>query len=304
MRAVWKTIRHWFLFGNWLYGVAAALLAVATSLQLNIPLLPFSFYAMLCLATVAFYSFSYSYDRAPDDNNIRAVWIFQNRKPIIALQWIYLIIAFILGIRLLNTLPAIPIHGQIKYFALLGIAPCIAVLYYGVSYPGIFKFNLRQIGWLKPFTISVVWIGSVNFTPMVINSWMHQLPLQSMHVAPEFLLHNLMYIAVLCILFDIKDYAADHNQQLKTFVVRVGYRRTVFSIVLPLVLIGITALIFFLILNQYTWLAIFFNLLPMFLLLWVIFKMHLRRSIEFYLLVIDGLMIVKACCGITAVLVS
>jgi hypothetical protein len=39
-------------------------------------------------------------------------------------------------------------------------------------------------------------------------------------------------------MFDIKDYAADHNHQLKTFVVRYGLRKTIFYILIPLTLVS------------------------------------------------------------------
>jgi hypothetical protein len=113
-----------------------------------------------------------------------------------------------------------------------------------------------------------------------------------------------MFISVLAILFDIKDYAADHNQSLKTFVVRKGLRQVIFTIVLPLSLFGISALSIFLALRENNLMANSLFLLPMGCLCWVSFSLGKRRSVSWYLLIIDGLMLVKAICGIAAMAIG
>jgi len=293
---------EWFLFGNLLYGVSAVALALETTLQLQIPLKHPGFYLMLCFGTIAFYSFSYQYDHHPKPGNRRAEWIYNNRKTLFRLQWIYVFISASGGLWLYLSLPEISHRRTFEYFAVMGLFPGIAVLYYGIGFPGLFNIRLRQNGWLKPFIISLVWVGCIGVTPVVLQMW--RFPQESIPVVPfvGFLLHNLMFITVLCVLFDIKDYAADHNCQLKTFVVRVGFRKTVLFIVFPLVLAGIASLLFFLEWQRYSTLGILLNLMPVFLLLFVTFQMHRYRSIQFFLVVIDGLMIVKASFGIAAAL--
>jgi 4-hydroxybenzoate polyprenyltransferase len=114
--------------------------------------------------------------------------------------------------------------------------------------------------------------------------------------------HNWMFITVLCILFDIKDYAADHNRQLKTFVVRVGLRRVIYSIVWPLVVTGMVALFAFMLLREFSLAGMVMNVLPMIALLMVTQSMQQRRPIEYFLVAIDGLMIVKALFGMLSYL--
>ena len=107
-----------------------------------------------------------------------------------------------------------------------------------------------------------------------------------------------MFIAVLGIMFDIKDYAADHNRRLKTFVVQVGLRKTLFYIILPLSLIGFISFELYALLFRFNWVRIFFNTIPFILLLIVGYSMHQRRSIMYYLVIIDGIILIKAICGI------
>jgi 4-hydroxybenzoate polyprenyltransferase len=113
-------------------------------------------------------------------------------------------------------------------------------------------------------------------------------------------LHNFMFISVLAILFDVKDYAADHNHALKTFVVRVGLKKLILSIALPLAATGFFCLWMVLGLKSIASPAIIFLSIPMLALIWVALNMNKKRPIKWYLFVIDGLMPLKACCGIIA----
>ncbi len=111
-----------------------------------------------------------------------------------------------------------------------------------------------------------------------------------------------MFITMLCILFDIKDYAADHNEELKTFVVRYGLRKTLFFIIIPLTLVGWGVFLMYGISHSFPPLRMVINTIPFILLIIVTYHMHRRKSILYYLAIIDGLMLIKAVCGIAAVL--
>jgi 4-hydroxybenzoate polyprenyltransferase len=113
-----------------------------------------------------------------------------------------------------------------------------------------------------------------------------------------------MFISVLGIMFDIKDYAADHNRQLKTFVVHLGLRKTIFYILLPLCGIGLGTFLFYAFAHHFLLLRIVFNTIPFILLIFVAYSMSKRKSILYYLAVIDGLMLVKAICGSLGMILS
>jgi 4-hydroxybenzoate polyprenyltransferase len=117
-----------------------------------------------------------------------------------------------------------------------------------------------------------------------------------------FFLKNLIFISILCILFDIKDYAADHNSELKTFVVRLGLRKTLFYIILPMAIAGFLSFLLFTLNNHLPLGRILINSIPFILLIIVTWSMQRRKSILYYLAVIDGLLLIKAACGIIGVL--
>ncbi|MCU0404457.1 MAG: hypothetical protein MUE99_07905, partial [Chitinophagaceae bacterium] len=91
-----------------------------------------------------------------------------------------------------------------------------------------------------------------------------------------------------------------HNKALKTFVVRVGLRKVLYSIIIPLSLIGFSSLWLVLEIRQTSIITIVLLLFPVLLIIWVALNMHKKRSVGWYLLVIDGLMPVKAVCGMLA----
>ena len=111
-----------------------------------------------------------------------------------------------------------------------------------------------------------------------------------------------MFASVLGIMFDIKDYATDYNKKLKTFVVRVGLRKTLFYIIIPLTVLGFISFLVFAFLEHFPVFRVLLNCIPFIALLMVGYSMHRRKSIMYYLVVIDGLLLVKAFCGILAML--
>ena len=101
-------------------------------------------------------------------------------------------------------------------------------------------------------------------------------------------------------MFDIKDYAADSNQKLNTFVVRAGLRKTIFFIILPLCLIGLTAFIIFAISKNFHLVKITLNVIPFVLMMVAGYSLRERKSLMYYLIYIDGLMLLKGICGTIA----
>ena len=178
----------------------------------------------------------------------------------------------------------------------------IALAYYGISLGSSIKISTRKTGWFKPFAIGLVWATIVTYVPVLWYQGEQNIHYNFDRINFWLVTKNFMYISELAILFDIKDYAADHNRKLKTFVVRVGLRKTIFYIIIPLAVLGFLSLIIFASIVHFPALRIIINSIPFVLLIIVAWSMHRRKPIIYYLAVIDGLMLVKALCGITAAL--
>ncbi len=155
---------------------------------------------------------------------------------------------------------------------------------------------------LKPFVIGFIWAGLVTVYPVLFHQAVKGLDYIPTAIGSLLFLKNFMFVTVLCIMFDIKDYAMDYNQQIKTFVVNNGLRKTIFYIIIPLCIIGLGVFLAYGTTHQFSLMKILLNTIPFVLLIIVAYSMHSRRSILYYLGVIDGLMLVKAVCGSIAMI--
>jgi 4-hydroxybenzoate polyprenyltransferase len=289
-----------FLFSNLFYGFAAILLAIEHHMVMNLPLPAPAFYMMLGAGTTVFYLYSYTFDPHPMPHNQRTVFLQRNGRLLSYLALALMVAFLAAGIWFYRVMPPLPAAQAWLITIGLLVFPILGLLYYGISFPGIFTLRLRSLGWLKPFVIAAVWMGCTNIVPWLISSWQAGKVAAPAHPMLFWWLHNWMYISVLCILFDIKDYEADHNHDLKTFVVRHGIEKTLHQVVYPLTGAGMAALLLMGITEEYSLLAIAVLLLPLALLGWVSSHLQRPKPIGFYLLVIDGLMPVKALAGMLA----
>lgn len=295
-----KPFIAYLFFSNYFYGICAVALSIEASLQQRIPLNSFSFYFFIFAVTALYYTKAYITERRTAKGNPRSDWYWENRRFVISSQLLLtLVMIFYIGILLFYHFDFI-LQLPLIHWALMLVFPVVAALYYGINHRRFSRFNLRKIGWLKPFIIGFVWAGLVNIYPMVFYNIEHELTYVPNWIGVLLFIKNFMFVTVLCIMFDIKDYAADHNHQLKTFVVKAGLRKTIFLILIPLSLLGLTSFVIFALARHFNAFRILMNVIPFLLLIGVAYSMHRRKSIFYYLIVIDGLMLVKAICGIIA----
>ena len=298
-----NSLIRFIFFGNFFYGACVIALSVESSLQQKIPLNTFWFYLIQFMLSVFYYNLAFSkIDEASSAENIRAAWHFKHRKIIQATTVSFLILSIFLAVFLIwPYLQFIPkLHSS--QLALIVFFPLFAIFYYGLNRRNSSGFNLRKIGWLKPFLIGFTWAGAVGILPQTLYSLRHGLTYDPGLISLLLFLKNFMFVSVLAIMFDIKDYARDYNYEIKTFVVRFGLRKTLFFILVPMLLLGLAAFITFALIQGFHPIKIALNCLPFLLCLLVAMELKQRKSILFYLLAIDGLMLVKGLCGSLAML--
>ena len=290
-----------FFFGNYFYGICAVALSVEASLQQRYPLNDVLCYALIFLCTVLYYTVAYTSETPENTANIRLKWYARHRTMIRHTQRWYMaaVIGLVVYFLWKNWFQLTVLEW--KDWLLIGVFPIVGAFYYGIG-SGVFgQFNLRSIGWLKPFIIGFSWAGMVNIYPALYYCIQHEIEYQIMLVTVLLFIKNFMFISVLCIIFDIKDYADDANQRLKTFVTEAGLRKTIFYILMPLSLLGLGSFLTYGFTHHFSWMKMVLNSVPFALLLAVTYSMHRRQSIMYYLMIIDGLMLVKAVCGSVAI---
>jgi 4-hydroxybenzoate polyprenyltransferase len=292
-----KKATRFLFFGNYFYGICAIALSIEASLQQHAVLNSLDYYLFVFCATVLYYTHAYIAEPSASSLNLRAQWYYDKRNIVRWSQFILTLLVVFFGYRLLSANWRAITSLGIYHWSLIAVFPVVAALYYGSASPQRSTHNLRNNGWLKPFVIGFVWAGCVTIYPVMFSYIEQETVYTPDLIALLLFIKNFMYITMLCIMFDFKDYAADHNHQLKTFVVRFGLRKTIFYILIPLTLIGLGTFILFAILRDFPLLRILINTLPFILLIIVAYSMHRRKSILYYLAIIDGLMLVKAICG-------
>ena len=287
-----------FFYSNWFYGCCVVALSIEASLQQGFALNRPIYYVALFCATVVYYTYAYRNDKGYAPNNDRSRWYASHKKLVTTYQVQFGLMGGLLGIFLLFEYGEQVFQMNLEEWSLAAIFPLMAFAYYGTLQFGGRHFNLRNLGLLKPFIIGFIWAGVVTIYPLIFNAIE-----MGVHYAPDligwlFFVKNFLFISILCILFDIKDYAADHNAALKTFVVRFGLRKTLFWVIMPLAILGFVSFLRFTIYRHLGWERILINSIPFVMLIIVSWSMQRRKSILYYLAIIDGLMLLKAACGI------
>lgn len=295
-----KVIKAIF-FGNYFYGLCAVTLSIEAALQQKVPLNSVYYYIALFAVTTLYYTYAYLSINVANPANKRAVWYVYYKQMMVLSQIILTIIFCVCTTVIILEIWPHLFQITISEWLLIVAIPFIAALYYGINLPVVANKNLRQLGWLKPFVIGFVWAGMVTLYPIIYNLIITNTTYHLTVFGSLLFIKNFMFVTVLCIMFDIKDYAADHNQQLKTFVVRVGLRKTIFYIIIPLSIIGLSTFLIFATSQQFPLLRILINTIPFLLLIIVAYSLHRRKSILYYLAIIDGLLLVKSICGIIGI---
>jgi 4-hydroxybenzoate polyprenyltransferase len=286
-------------FGNYFIGLIAIALSVESCVQLHLPLNSSIYYGMLFCTTVFYYTYAYLGPLNTGTTiNPRKTWYQNNHGLIVWSQRILFGIACMLSVLFLfknfsaiKTLPAI-------YWLVIAVILLAGILYYGLLPGSAYKINLRNTGWLKAFIIGFVWACCANVLSFIVVQVEH-----GAHTAETVLMiwlfvKNWMFCTVNAIIFDIKDYTDDSNKHLKTFVVRFGLRKTIFFILLPMIISGLLALLAFTTIRHFGFITISINLIPFILLMAIAWSMQKPHKILYYLAVIDGLIFLKAVCGI------
>ncbi len=284
-------------YGSYFYGVCAAALSAEITVQAVGGLPPVAWLLATGMATVWFYTRAFLQGAMPA-SDARTIWLQSNRQAIRLQQAATPFVLSLLGLWLVNeNFEGLSDHICLPELLLAAAFPIIAFLYDARRLP----FRLRKWGLFKPFVISLVWTGCTGVVPLLWLQWTSGKGMFTAHIT-VLLLHRWMFLAVIAAAFDIKDYAEDSQAALHTWVVRSGLRQLLFGQLLPLAWVGCIGLLLF---SQYLhWQSAYtaWMLLPMVLLLTVLYMLRRRRSLIYYLSVVDGLMIIQAFCGMAAVL--
>ncbi len=297
MKLDWKGILLW---SNQFYGICAVLLAIESNVLLlhtmpNVFLLLF-----IHLATVLYYTHAYLKEDQDGIYNERSKW-YQKHQYYLKIRQVFYTIACAWLIVVKLDAVRLFIHAALMIQITLLASVAISAIYYLPNYP-FFPFkSFRNKGILKSAGIAWIWTilccmapiwfsTSANFTEMLSSFpfWAHFIQLY-------------FFILILAILFDIKDLYRDKEAFVNTLVVKHGVDFTIHKIVLPLLLFRFL----FTLVGHYWQGGGYMHLLSRLLILiliYIVSRIIVRqKAIHINMLLIDGLMIIKAILSIGVV---
>lgn len=299
---MWGKFMRFIFYGNYFVGLLAVALNVEATLQLKLPFNSLPYFLLLFTVPTVYYTYAYTKASIGQPaGNARAQWYNRNRHLITISQTIlsvasigiiaYYLLSYYQNIR---SLPAI-------YWIIISVILFAAILYYGLLPKSVFKYNLRNTGWIKAFVIGFVWACCANVVPLVMLRIEKGFGYLNPYLWTWLFVKNWMFCTVNAIMFDIKDYPTDANVHLRTFVVRFGLRRTIYYVLIPLSALGLVSFCIFAWLHHFGLLQMGIYILPFLLTIYFAYTLHKRKSLLFYLMAIDGIIMFKALCGIVAV---
>ena len=299
-----KIVRFIF-FGNYFVGILAVALTIEATYQLRLPFNSLNYYLLLFLAPTIYYTYAYNkVSNQPSATNPRTQWYFEHKKIIGWSQILLFVCCIFLSLNLLYQNYLHILNLPVIYWLAIIVIVIAGALYYGLLPRSFLKFNLRNTGWLKAFVIGFVWACCANVLPLIMLKIETGIGYHDSVLWAWLFIKNWMFCTVNAIMFDMKDYEDDANIELKTFAVRMGLKNTVFYVLVPLLLIGLFSFLTFSVYRHFSLLTILLNLVPFVCLLIVAFSLQRPRKILYYLIVIDGLLLVKAICGIAGTFFS
>jgi len=232
-------------FGNYFYSICALALIIEATLQQKTGFSSLTFYVLIFLGVIVYYTHAYRDEAENKHHHLRQNWYSKNKNTIRVSQLIYCIaLAFLSAYYFIHHFSKFSNANLTWWISLLAF-PTLALLYNGAGFKVMNHYSLRRHGWLKPFLIGFIWAGCVTLYPKIIFSLESETVFQYDLISILLFVKNWMFISLLCIMFDVKDYADDYNQKLKTFVHQFGLRNTILYVITPLSILGLGSYLFY-----------------------------------------------------------
>lgn len=291
----WKGV---FLWSNHFYGLCATLLSIETVLALLHQFPSLDTICVIYLSTVLYYTHAYLNETKQGVYNERTEWYQKHKKYFQIRQLILTIILLYIFFFRLNF---IELWVDVDYIVLgiLFFSFLISILYYFPIHSRS-TIAIRLVGLIKSVSIAWVWCITCCLAPILLTERVtHHIHI----LTPHFILYFFqlfIFIFILTILFDIKDMARDEEEVVNTIVLKYGISTTIRTLITPLALLYL--ILSFRIIDTlhqstiYLW-AQFILILILYVVITIIQKI---RQIHVNILLIDGLMLLKAIIGILA----
>ncbi|HEY5391767.1 MAG TPA: UbiA family prenyltransferase [Hanamia sp.] len=269
-----KKIAEFILFSSIFIAACAVSLCIETNILLDLPLNSFSFYCFVFGATLVQYNLHYSMKKVAVKNSERLSWTLRNKN----LHFILLITGCLLILFSFFSF-------HLQHFLILGVLGCIAFLYSFPFLPFGKKKRIKDYGYIKIITLSLLWT--------LVTVW---LPVSNLSVNAGLFafvfVKRFIFMFILCLLFDVRDIEIDDKENIKTLAVMLGKKKSYsLSYFLLVLFVGLSVIQYFF----YPQMVFLLAMLVSSVLTWVIIELTKKTNSDFiYLAGVDGMMLVQA----------
>jgi 4-hydroxybenzoate polyprenyltransferase len=271
-----------------------------TNIQHGLPINIFPFYLIIFFGSWLYYTTIYIRSVHPSLVNNRITWYKLNLGNLKMLAiLITIVLGILIGYFVLVNFTALHSITLLQWLLIISV-PAAGALY-TFTPPVIIHKKIRQVGWLKPFIVGYTWSGLVTFIPLIALQVQHNGMNTPLYPGFLFWFSNFVLVTILAVIFDVKDYKSDLAHNLATFPARYGIQNTYRYILLPATIFAIAIILLFQVQRHYNWIQAIVQLLPFCILLFIVLMPQKKRTIFHYLVVIDGIMLLKAVCGIISI---
>lgn len=278
------------LWNNHFYGICIVALSICSSLYLTGQLPSLTFLAMVYFGTVVYYTNAYFNENINEHNKDRVIWYQKYYAYLKIRQWVLVIIIIAILIFSLYQNPSLLTFNIIS-LGLLGFSFLLSYLY---NFP-----EFQNNGLLKSSIIAFVWTIIGAYLPVYFNR-SGEFENMNTIVTTLYCIQLFLFIFLLAVLFDIKDIKTDLSGNKKTLVLQIGLNNIMQFLVLPYIVTSM--IIDYKLANSFSFTSINWLLHSIFyLIVYLVSKKALTESkISRSILLVDGLMLIKATIGIIA----
>jgi 4-hydroxybenzoate polyprenyltransferase len=269
-----KKLLAFILFSSIFIAACAVAFCMETNILLNVPLNSFSFYCFVFGATLVQYNLHYSMKKVAVKNSERLTWSLKNKN-------VHLVLLITGCLLILFSFFSFHLH----HFIILAILGCIAFLYSFPFLPFGKKKRIKDYGFIKIITLSLLWT--------LVTVW---LPVSNMNVDTGLFVFvfvkRFVFMFILCLLFDVRDIEIDEKENIKTLAVILGKKNSYFLSYFLLILFVVLSVV------QYFYHPQMIFLLAMLVsaaVTWIIMETTKKTNSDFIFLAgVDGMMLLQA----------
>jgi len=203
-----KKLLDFILFTSIFVAGCAVAFCMETNILLGVPLNNFSFYCFVFGATIVQYNLHYLVKKVAAKDSARLLWSQRNKN-------IHVVLLIAGSVLILFSL----FSFHLEHFFILFVLGCVSFLYSFPFLPFAKKRRIKDYGFLKITTLALLWTLVTVWFPVSGHAYDTGLFI-------FVFIKRLLFMFILCLLFDMRDIEVDNSENIKTLAVVLGHKKS------------------------------------------------------------------------------